>query len=232
MERKLKNMIGLNYNRVTSKELHENGLELFGVDGFLKQSLRVYKEGIQEPFFFDFDCLTENPLDIEKVIRLYFDKFIEISKKATDKIDCLYFIDKEGMVNIGAIKLSALLSHYTELPNLILRPEHQIITAKIKVSSINKIQKYAIGALITDHITTGKEILNSIKILEQFGSKISYVIAFTAYKRDFKFRDEIEKKKVQIKVCYYIDTLAKKYNISELPEELKKKIEELSNTFK
>ena len=207
-------MVGLNYNKESSEILKEKGLELFDVEGFLKQSPRVYKEGIEGETFFDLDCLTEKPKNIESVIRLYFDTYLQIPEKKREKINCLYFIDKEGLVNIGALKLSAFLSYYLNIPNVIVRMEHEVNTSKLKVSNLKNLQNYDKGLLITDHITTGKEILKAINIIESFKNKILTVIAFSAFKRKFKSLKELENKKIDLYVCYYIDDSPKKYDKS------------------
>ena len=172
-------------------------------------SLRIYDQGYQSSKFSDFDLITEESSHIETVSNLYIEIIDEIAEKK--KIDCLYFLDKEGKSTVGAIKLAGILTYFTGIPNLIIRLDHDVIVKKLKISSILEIKNIETGILIVDHITTGKEVLEGINIVEKCDKKISDVISYTIMSQSFKEKSGIEQKGINVHGIYYRD--AENYKI-------------------
>lgn len=162
-------------------ELSVEGINAFLTDGVIKTSWRGYKSGLTDKYYVDFDNLTSDPSIAKNVVDQYIKKLDDISKHET--IDYLAFLQKD-VGTVGALKLSGALSIVSEIPTMLIRPFKEISFDKIKIPSqpINKRNEQLRSSnvvIITDHTTTGGEILGAVDIIENNGGKVVGAITFT-----------------------------------------------------
>lgn len=186
-------------------ELSVEGKKAFLTDGVIKTSWRGYLSGLTDKYYVDFDNLTSDPSTAKNVVDQYVGKLDEISKHRT--INYLAFIQKD-IGTVGALKISGALSIVSEIPSILIRPSKEISFDKIKIPSkpINKRNEQLLNSnvvIITDHITTGKEVLDAVNTVENNGGKVTGVIAFTV-RTDRFIPEPFETKKIEFNYIYQI----------------------------
>jgi len=186
--------------------------EAFKVPGVIKKSIRLFRMGLSEPYYVDFDVLINDPYICEQIVRLYAIKIMEISRERP--IELLGFIEKYSGGTIGAIRIAGAISIYTRIPNVPIRLTKEIGFERVKIPPIiGKPRKGRLSgikvAIITDHSTTGGEVLNAIDAVEYNGGNVTDVIAFSVRTDAIKLED-FNKKGVVFHSLY------------KLPEDLQK----------
>lgn len=122
---------------VTIKEekvLYERAKEFFKTPQAIKRSVRLYRSGLRERYYVDFDLLVVDPNRCETIAKLYA-KEIERIAKATP-IDLLGFVEKSSGGTTGAIKLAGLLSVYTGIPNVVVRLGKELRFERVKIPEL------------------------------------------------------------------------------------------------
>ena len=170
----------------------------FKEDWVIKQSTHLYRKGLKEKFYFDFDNLTTDSINCRKITELYCKK-IEKIKKSKD-VDYLAFIEKASGGTVGAIRFAAAISIFTELPNITIRLAKEISYERVKFNPPEKL-KGLIGLIITDHITTGTEVLLAVDAIEENEGKISDIVTY-ALRVDKVNRNEFEKRNINLHFIY------------------------------
>jgi len=190
-------------------------LETFFREGWaIKQSTHLYRKGLKEKFYFDFDNLTTDPINCREITELYC-KEIEEIRKLRD-IDYLAFIEKASGGTIGAIRFAAAISIFTELPNITIRLAKEISYERVKFNPPEKL-KGLIGLIITDHITTGTEVLLAVDAIEENEGKISDVVTYVL-RVDRVNRNEFQRRNINLHPIYGLigkegDTLSSSFRV-------------------
>lgn len=166
--------------------------ESFKVQGVIKKSIRLFRMGLSEPYYVDFDVLINDPYTCEQIVRLYATKIMEITRERS--IDLLGFIEKYSGGTIGAIRIAGAISIYTRIPNVPIRLTKEIRFERVKIPPIiGKPRKGRLSGtkvvIITDHSTTGGEVLNAIDAIEYNGGNVTDVIAFSVRTDAIKLKD-------------------------------------------
>ncbi|MBU4374324.1 MAG: hypothetical protein KJ714_07805 [Euryarchaeota archaeon] len=187
-------------------KLRTEGKEFFNKPGSIKTSIRGFKSGLLDNYYVDFDNITSDALQAKNVVAQLVYKINDIKTK--QRIDYLGFIEKRFGGTMGALKASLAISMMTEIPNIILRPRKELEFERVKAPNRPKVPRKAqlSGSnvvLITDHITTGREIIKSAEIILNNGGKVSDVLTYTlrADKLDIK---KFEDHKIQLHYIYKI----------------------------
>jgi len=147
----------------------------------IKNKLR---ENFQKPGIgYDFDQITYSPEKCEWMVGLFSEKVRDIIAYGKE-IDFLAFIQRDAGKITGAIKIEGAISMETGIPSTTIRLDRESKANRIKFPwGENENKKGMIpdskAILITDHCSTGKEILKAIKTLEYYGAKVEDVITFT-----------------------------------------------------
>ena len=103
-------MIGKKEEKIKEEEkFPELNKRISFVSDGIKTSLHILKGGAEEPYFVDFDKITQNP-EACKIIGEWFKYVLDIIIENQGKTDILTFIEKEGVGTTGAISFSAYLS--------------------------------------------------------------------------------------------------------------------------
>jgi len=152
--------------------------------------------GLSEPYFVDFDVLINDPYRCEQIVRLYVLKIREINSKRP--IDLLGFIEKYSGGTIGAIRIAGAISIFTRIPNVPIRLTKEIRFERVKIPPvIGKPTKGRFSGakivVVTDHVTTGGEVLNAIDAVRYNGGEVTDVIAFTARTDKVRLNDFAER---------------------------------------
>jgi orotate phosphoribosyltransferase len=187
-------------------KLRTEGKEFFNKPGSIKTSIRGFKSGLIDNYYIDFDNITSDALQARNVVSQLVYKINDIKTK--QRIDYLGFIEKRFGGTTGAIKASLAISIMTGIPNIILRPRKELEFERVKIPTKPKEPRRlqlngSNVALITDHITTGREIIKSAEIILRNGGKVNDVVTFTIRydKLDIK---KIEDLKIQLHYIYKI----------------------------
>jgi len=154
----------------------------------LESEVNIIKNKLREEFQkpgigYDFDQITYSPQKCEWVVGLFTEKVRDIVAQG-EEVDFLAFIQKDTGETTGAIKLEGAISIETGIPSTTIRLGREGKANRIKFpwgEGENKkgIIPNANAILITDHCSSGKEILRAIKTLEYYGAKVKDVITFT-----------------------------------------------------
>jgi orotate phosphoribosyltransferase len=168
-----------NYNKY---KLGEETKEFFKIPFVFKTSTRLLRAGIPETYYIDFDLIINDPYRCEEVAKLYAANILDISRE--DSIDLLGFLEKSGGGTSGAIRLAGFISSLTHIPNVLVRLARELEYEQIKLPPIEgkTLRQRMTGmkvAIVTDHITTGMELLDAVDAVEYNGGKVINVIAYT-----------------------------------------------------
>lgn len=150
--------------------------------GIVRQSKHRLRGGDEATSYFDFDIATNDTVRCADIVNSIVGKLLEIQMRR--KIDFLAFVEKMGRATVGAIRLSGAISINVGIPSFIIRLGKELDFEKIKLygnkgtPAAKKLTGLRI-VLITDHITTGAEILQTIKVVENAGGVLSDVICYT-----------------------------------------------------
>ncbi len=185
----------------------------FGLPGVIKKSKHTYKSGGEGPFYFDFDYIINEPSRCEEIAAIFASKIQSdiLSKK---QVDFLGFIEKyDNQGTTGAIRLSGLISSYTRIPNVVLSLSKEISTERVKVPRekgvpSNQRLTGSLCTIVTDHATTGLELLDAIDAVEGSGARVTDLIAYSIFSKQFEpQRPEFEKRGITV------------HNIFRIPED-------------
>ncbi|MCK4404051.1 MAG: hypothetical protein KAW02_03075 [candidate division Zixibacteria bacterium] len=163
-------------------EIYEMARDYFTLEGVVKRSTHRYRSGREAPWYVDFDNIANDPVRCRVTTQLYADRIEEITKQRN--IDFLGFIDKSEGGTVGTIRLAGAISILTDTPNVAIRPGKDISHERLKIP----LQKGRIGEnracqatciILTDHCTTGSEVLEAVRAAESNGVKVTDIIAYT-----------------------------------------------------
>lgn len=163
-------------------KLWVEGKEFFNKPGARKSSIRGFKSGILDNEYYDFDNITSNSSQAKNVVTQLSYKIKDINNELN--IDYLAFIEKKFGGTAGALRASLAISIYTDLPNILIRPHKEVKFDRIKIPDRRNLpRKSQLSGLnivlITDHITTGSEVVKSAEIIRNNGGNISDVVAYS-----------------------------------------------------
>jgi len=197
-------------------KLREEMREFFRIPFVFKRSARLYRMGLLEPYYIDFDLIINDPYRCEQVAKFYSIKIIEISKQRP--VELLAFIEKYGGGTFGAVRLAGLISTLTKIPNVLVRLTRELEYEQVKVPPIaGKTLKGRLSdiktTIITDHISTGTELLDAIDAMEFNGGKVTDVVAYTV-RMDKVRKEEFTRRGTELHPLFELP--------NDLPEELKR----------
>ncbi len=154
--------------------------EFFLTPGVIKASSHSLRRGKKDDYYFDLDYLLNEPYQAEMVLDIYGSMINAI--KEENPVDFLAFIEKASGGTVGAIRLAVALSIKTRLPNLSVRLRKEISFEKIKARFPDEGLKGLKGLraiIVSDHCTTGNEVLPAAKALKDHGAVVDHAVAYT-----------------------------------------------------
>ena len=158
--------------------------EFFLEEGAIKQSDHCLRTGSKADYYFDIDYLLNDPYKCRMISSIYVNIISNIA--AHKKIDLLAFIEKASGGTIGALRLAATISMATMIPNIVVRPNKSILFEKIKVPflsrgeiGVHKGLKNFNTIIVTDHCSTGYEVVDVKKILASKHAEVSDAVCYT-----------------------------------------------------
>lgn len=193
-------------------------------------SVHVLSTAGASSYFFDFDRLVMDWKLSRHISDAIIDKIEKIKK--IKKIDRLAFIEKREENTIGPLLLASCIAQRTKINFIIVRMGRLITLDRVKLPKNENIKDLKI-VLLTDVLTTGREISSAIQAIEKVGGVVSDIIV-VLFRGTIDVKDRFEQKGTTLHSIFnhYIIDLAiqqKKrgqgsdLNIKEL-EELEKKI--------
>lgn len=191
----------------------------FSSPGVVKTSEHMLKRGWGE-YYVDFDNATFDPTAAEDITYKYANELRKILTKKP--IHYLGFIEKhEGTA--GAIKISVAVSILTGVPNILIRPYKDIEFERIKIppKTTKTRGKQLEGSkivLITDHCTTGTEVLECANIVKENGGKVTDVITYTSRPKIKENLEKFEKEGIEFHSIYPVSERLEKVFIDATTE--------------
>lgn len=149
----------------------------------IESSVHLLKGGRIEPFFVDFDYITEDPSVCKEIAKWLSMEVQRIAEYRQRKPDFLGFIEKDGIGTAGAIKLSSFISSLAGIPNILIRHNRELPYARIKISKRFWVEskrrlKGKIVLIISDVSTTATELVDAIKDVRINGGDVTDAILY------------------------------------------------------
>lgn len=138
----------------------------------LRSSKYLLVRGKDSPYYYDIDDELSRKIYTDKVSEWYVLTIKRLKKEL--KVDRLAFIEKESGP-IGAILLQALIIQKIGIPGFVIRVRRRVLLAAFKGDySIGKEDKVL---LISDVVTSGGTVIQSIKKIEELRMRVVGVVA-------------------------------------------------------
>lgn len=167
---------------VEKRAMREYGELVLTLNRGIESSTHLLKGGGKEPFFVDFDCITEDALACKKIGEGFSERIQQIADHWGRKPDFLGFIEKDGIGTVGALKLSGYISSGTDIPNILIRHTRELPYARIKISEDKSANEKRLEGkkvlVISDVSTTGTELMDAIKDIQDNGGEVTDVILY------------------------------------------------------
>lgn len=163
--------------RAFEKDKLWSAREFFEKPGVIKASQHVFRTGSKDDYYFDFDYFISEPDKSAMVLDIFANLVDEIKQEAT--IDILAFIEKSSGGTVGAIRLSVALSIRTNLPHVIVRPAKGIIWERVKGLTANNRDKNFRTIIVSDHCTSGNEVMEAASELRANGFIVNDAVVYT-----------------------------------------------------
>lgn len=149
----------------------------------------------------DIDPLLSNPHEAKSITEWFVDQTWAIRDEDPDySLDYLAFIQKPLEDNIGVIRLAAAISMGASLSHIIVQQGKELPSQRIKYPSATPIAErfpnYSF-AMLTDHCTTGNEVLQSIDDVEASGGKVRHLLTYSLNHEQFLW-EEFEKREIAV----------------------------------
>jgi orotate phosphoribosyltransferase len=151
--------------------------EFFLKPGVIKASSHGLRSGSTDDYYFDLDYVLNEPYQAEMVLDIYASMTNAIKQESS--IDFLAFIEKASGGTIGALRLSVALSIKTRLPNLSVRLRKEISFEKIKARPSNEGLEGLRAVIVSDHCTSGNEVLLAAQALRKQGVLVEDAVVYT-----------------------------------------------------
>lgn len=185
---------------------YQQTIDYFNVPGAIKSSLRFFKSGGPEDYFFDIDYLLNDPVHCEAAVRLYVDLIQRIARQ--QRVDFLAFIEKPtggqkaSGGTVGAIRIAGAISMYSGIPNVTVRLAKHLPSERIKVPyDLGKPQVEQLTGtnviLVTDHCSKGRELIGSVDAIEANGGKVTDAVAYSMREDLVPWKD-LEQKGIEL----------------------------------
>ena len=149
--------------------------------------------------YHDFDLLVADPINARAVVEVFSEEIRRID--AEDEVTLLGFIEKSGNTT-GAISLAGAISIETGIPQLAVRLWKDLPSERIKLPSLEdrpRKQKL-LGenvVVVTDHSTTGIELLDAIETVHNLGGCVRDAVVYTLNEHLFQ-RDAFQSQGVRV----------------------------------
>lgn len=172
-----------------TKDLWLATLDHFTTPGAFRRSTHASRMGLKREFYMDFDHVVHDPIQCEQIVRLIAERIQEI--QSVHPVHAVGFLEKADGGTTGALTIAGALSIFTRLPNLVVRLWKRIPSERIKLppvfgqSASERLADMTV-VLITDHSTSGDELVQAAKAVEHFGGKVEDVIIYTAIEDELK----------------------------------------------
>jgi orotate phosphoribosyltransferase len=164
-------------------------MDHFRTPGAFRTSRHASRMGLKRPFYMDFDHLVHDPVQCEEIVRLIAERIQEIH--SSHPVHAVGFIEKAEGGTTGALTIAGAVSIFTRLPNLVVRLWKDIPSERIKLPPVRgqRSSERLAGmnvVVVTDHSTTGDEVLRAARAVEYFGAKVEDVIIYTSIESERK----------------------------------------------
>lgn len=200
-------------------EAYTRALSYFKVPGVIKSSFHTFKRGAQAQYFSDFDSVVTDPFRAGDVVLLYCDVIEEIMRRK--RVDGLVFIEKAGEKDdvagggtVGAIQLATDISRCAILPYISVRSHKSLVAERIKLTTLTERPRATELAeaklvMLTDHCTSGTEVLEAVDTVEAHGGHVTDLVVYTLWSEALRW-DEFHRRNIEV------------HSLVELPNDVRK----------
>jgi len=178
-------------------------LRFFAIPGVVRRSTWLYRSGKRGDFYVDFDVLVADPYRAEVIAQRYIDK---ISAFLGDHpVDFLGFLEKGRGGTVGAVAMAVRLCVALSLPMVLIRPKKDIASERVKTPRYEQDEGLDLVGrrilIVTDHCTTGEEVVEAAQNVRYNGGEVTGAIAFTANTARLD-RDLLKRERVILEYIY------------------------------
>jgi orotate phosphoribosyltransferase len=172
-------------------------LRFFSIPGVVKRSSWLYRTGKRGDLYVDFDLLVADPYRAEVVAQHYTDKIGAFLEKHPAHF--LGFLEKARGGTVGAVTMAVRLCVTLSLPMVVIRPRKDIASERVKIprgehdESLDLMGRHVL--IVTDHCTTGEEIVEAAHEIRYNGGEVAGAVAFTVNVPQLD-RDLLEREKI------------------------------------
>ena len=173
-----------------SEKLEDRFAAAFAIPGFYRASSYIGDTGIPLERYFDFDVIYRDPafcrLAVELLVR-------EVKGRAAkERVDYIAFLEKQ-VNTTGALILAGALTIHTGISHLVVRLWKDIPQERIKFpkEAGEYPLKDANVVLLTDYVTTGRELQPAVRAVQNLGGKVVGVVVLVWDDERFNKRGEM-----------------------------------------
>jgi orotate phosphoribosyltransferase len=156
-------------------------LRFFAIPGVVRRSTWLYRSGKRGDFYVDFDVLVADPYRAEVIAQHYIDKISAFI--ADHPVHFLGFLEKGRGGTVGAVAMAVRLCVAVSLPMVLIRPKKDIASERVKIPRYEKDEGLDLVGrhvlIVTDHCTTGEEVVEAAREVRYNGGEVAGAIAFT-----------------------------------------------------
>lgn len=188
-------------------EAYSRALNYFRIPGVIKSSFHTFKRGAQAEYFSDFDSVVTDPFRASDVVFLYCHVIEEIMRRK--RVDGLVFMEKAGEKDdvagggtVGAIQLATDISRGTMLPYISVRSHKSLVAERIKLTTLpERVRATELAGarliILTDHCTSGTEVLEAVDTVEAHGGHVTDLVAYTLWYDVFRW-DDFHRRNIEV----------------------------------
>lgn len=180
--------------------------EFFLRPGVFQASSHALRLGSKADYYFDIDYLLNDPYQCEIILGIYSQLITQINQN--ESVDFLAFLEKSSGGTVGAIRLASAISIKTNIPNIVVRPGKEIAFDKVKVPFAESGLGERRAVIVSDHCTSGREVLITAEILRKNKAIVQDAVIYTIRPDRFE-RDRYREALVNLHYAFELPSFAK-----------------------
>jgi len=165
----------------------ERSREFFKLQVAFNRSSHWWRVGTKEEYYFDFDSIVFEPTRCKVVVEVLLEKIRDFQdpRLHLQPMSYLAFIEKRDGGTVGALQLAGALSIRSGIPFCVVRPGKFVLSERVKTPFVEGVPpnhrlKGESCLIVTDHCSTGDEIIETADNLKTLGAGVIGALAYTA----------------------------------------------------
>lgn len=156
----------------------------------------IPEAGQRHNYHIDIDPILNDPAECKRVVRWYVDAIASFRAERTPAKapNMLAVVEKDKYANdtVGVLRLAAAISIGTSIPHIVVRVGRESLAERIKFKTAHQPElplsarlQGSNVAIVTDHCTSGSEVLSVVDTVEQSGGTVTSLFAYTIITPEF-----------------------------------------------